>query len=514
MIRRNRMRFTTTMAAAIVLCSSFIPLASRPSAALAGEAPVTNVIGGTTAPPDAYPWMIGIIEKGENTRDGFRCGGTVLSRSWILTAAHCVVDWDGYYPDSTYGHWIPASSIEVLTGTSSLLSGGQRMKVASIHPHPYYRVNANDHDVALIRLARPTSVPEVSIIGTSAEELQLDDASNIATAAGWGVTSLGSGTPASSLRHVNVPVLSSSTCASSYPLGFSDEAGPLEYHGSNMLCAGYVSGGKDTCYGDSGGPLVVQAPDTSWRQIGVTSFGFLCGEPGYPGVYHRLSSSASWVGLTRRFGPFAPDVNSYITQNFRDFLGRNPTASEMAQWKNTLSTNPASTIGVSLTASPQWDSNAAMNIRLFSAAFLRDPDSGGLNYWVNQRWAGRGAVSIANHFASSSEFIARYGTLSNTQYVDQIYLNIFGRSADSGGRAYWTQKLDNGAGRGLVLYELSDSSEYRRNTDTRVRVISTWFGFLRRTPSQAEITANQSLNSRSLVDLLRNSYRYAARFNS
>lgn len=36
-------------------------------------------------------------------------------------------------------------------------------------------------------------------------------------------------------------------------------------------------------------------PDIQWILIGVTSFGYLCGEPGYPGVYTRISSHMDWI---------------------------------------------------------------------------------------------------------------------------------------------------------------------------------------------------------------------------
>ena len=88
---------------------------------------------------------------------------------------------------------------------------------------------------------------------------------------------------------------------------------------------------------------------------------------------------------------------------------------------------------------------------------------------------------------------------------------MFGRDPDPGGLSYWTRKLAGGTGRGQVLYELSNSSEYRRATDARVRIITTRFGLLRVVPSAAEIDASAALSQRSLVDTLRTSYRYAQR---
>lgn len=64
------------------------------------------------------------------------------------------------------------------------------------------------------------------------------------------------------------------------------------------MCAGVISGGRDTCQGDSGGPLFVRDSGGTYRQVGITSFGFGCARAATPGVYTRVASFTSWIEST------------------------------------------------------------------------------------------------------------------------------------------------------------------------------------------------------------------------
>lgn len=67
-----------------------------------------------------------------------------------------------------------------------------------------------------------------------------------------------------------------------------------EYSVPEMLCAGHMSGGRDTCQGDSGGPLA-QRSNGQYVLIGITSFGRGCARANTPGVYTRVSNYVDWI---------------------------------------------------------------------------------------------------------------------------------------------------------------------------------------------------------------------------
>lgn len=68
---------------------------------------------------------------------------------------------------------------------------------------------------------------------------------------------------------------------------------------NRIICAGDVRGGRDSCQGDSGGPLMLPRNVNNslfqFYQIGIISYGFGCAEPGYVGVYTRVTTFMDWI---------------------------------------------------------------------------------------------------------------------------------------------------------------------------------------------------------------------------
>ncbi|MEO6627564.1 MAG: DUF4214 domain-containing protein [Aquihabitans sp.] len=105
--------------------------------------------------------------------------------------------------------------------------------------------------------------------------------------------------------------------------------------------------------------------------------------------------------------------------------------------------------------------------RLYRAYFLRDPEPAGHAYWVGRYASGKSSLpAISQFFSQSSEFKNRYGSLTNTDFVNLVYMNVLGRTPDAAGLRHWVALLDAGQPRGVVMVGFSESPEFQRKTKT------------------------------------------------
>jgi hypothetical protein len=224
-----------------------------------------QIVGGTVATPGEYPWMAQLKYRGR-----FSCGGSLVARSWVLTAAHCV-------------NGRSASDLQITLGDHR--RSEQTLAVSSVVVHSSYNPSTLNNDIALLQLATPASLNARVAI---AELGSLPTPGTMLRVIGWGTTSEG-GTSSDVLRKVSVPRVSGVDCNSAYP-------GQIT---GSMFCAGLPEGMKDACQGDSGGPIF---HPVSRRQVGLVSWGTGCARPGLYGVYTDLSRFTDWIySYTRPF---------------------------------------------------------------------------------------------------------------------------------------------------------------------------------------------------------------------
>ncbi|EGX59647.1 serine protease [Streptomyces zinciresistens K42] len=251
-------RSRRTAAVALAAAAAAAALLTAPAA----QADSSRIVGGTTTTTRAYPFMMQITDASQNQF----CGGTLVSPTKVVTAAHCMAGES-------------ASAVRVVGGRTLLGgSGGTVGRVAGIWVHPGYRTATAGDDVAVLTLSAPMPYTPAPYVG--AGQTGVYAAGTTARILGWGTTSEGGGSSAR-LRTATVPTVADADCARSYGSDFVR---------SDMVCAGYPSGAVDTCQGDSGGPLLVGGV-----LAGITSWGEGCAQPGRPGVYTRLTTFSDEV---------------------------------------------------------------------------------------------------------------------------------------------------------------------------------------------------------------------------
>lgn len=192
------------------------------------------------------------------------------------------------------------------------------------------------------------------------------------------------------------------------------------------------------------------------------------------------AASAASAAATPRapYSPFA-SWGALVDRLYLDLTAVAPSASARSSWVSQLTSGakrPGDLVAA-LRVTPDNTAKIDATVRLYRALLGRAPDAGGLRFWVNRRRSGSWTLNrMATAFSSSSEFQRKYGSLTNKQFVTQIYTDVLGREADPGGVAYWTGKLDAGQRtRGTVMVGFSESNEYKRkqveNTDVAVAYI-------------------------------------------
>jgi len=99
--------------------------------------------------------------------------------------------------------------------------------------------------------------------------------------------------------------------------------------------------------------------------------------------------------------------------------------------------------------------------RLYTCCLKRDPEKDGLNYWAlaltNLEKTGSDA---AQFFFESKEFVG-YKT-SNREYLTRMYTTFMDREPEAGGMDYWLKEMENGKSRHDVLAWFASSPEFTK----------------------------------------------------
>ncbi|XP_005313284.2 trypsin-like [Chrysemys picta bellii] len=242
---------------------------------------IPRMLRGFQCREHSQPWIAALFDGTH-----FRCTGTLIHRQWVVTAARCKT----------------GRALNVRLGEHNLwhLDWSEQLTMSSrVIPHPLYNSSTSQNNIMLVKLLVP------AIMNSKVEPLPLPRncprPDSTCVLAGWGTSAFqkvrkspGQSRCNGQLLHSdvllcgNITVLPDSQCQETRPNRITP----------NMICAGVIHGGTDSCQGDPGSPLVCQ------RELqGIASWGLEgCSRPKQTGVFVKVCNYITWLQETMRSG--------------------------------------------------------------------------------------------------------------------------------------------------------------------------------------------------------------------
>ncbi|GJQ69600.1 hypothetical protein Trydic_g6694 [Trypoxylus dichotomus] len=276
------------------------PTSCQPECGLKIANAQTLIIRGEHTVPGEYPWVVAIYKR---RNDELRqvCSGTLISRFYVLSAAHCFANDAGDVSDPSVFTLVAGKYYRDFNANDS---NAQIRQIRRLFVHEDYKGagHAYRDDIALIQVESFILSETVQIVCIDWENIHESNDfqdGKLGVVVGWGLTKEAS-TPAETLQKLEVPYRSMKTCGDHIDKPFFKR-----FFVSDKICAGYSNQSMSVCKGDSGGGLFFQRKsDSIFFVRGIVSISPTstagCNSNHYS-LYTKVSKYLQWIeDKTRR----------------------------------------------------------------------------------------------------------------------------------------------------------------------------------------------------------------------
>ncbi|XP_035776093.1 uncharacterized protein LOC118458061 isoform X1 [Anopheles albimanus] len=242
----------------------------------------SRIIGGIESGQGEHPWHVAIYLD-----DQYQCGGSIVAKRWILSAAHCLTR-------QNTNQTLDVEQFRVYTGIIDISQIDEYFyrTVESVIIHREYNPAIFTTDIGLLRLTREivynSFIKPVCLYNRTVDISGFYGRDGKVT--GWGFTR--NGAVSNVLNYLEVPVVSQKMC-SQKNVQFNVVLAVGE-----SFCAGHADGNA-VCNGDSGGGLVF-AEGSRYYIRGIVSISaqrrnqLLC-DPNQYSVFTDVSKFRNWI---------------------------------------------------------------------------------------------------------------------------------------------------------------------------------------------------------------------------